>query len=84
MAKPADKTPTSFEDRRVMRLKVFLERNAMSRVEFYRRLQRQKLGEPDTALLLPKITQLGTRTYGVRYDHEREWQEARVILVEAA
>ena len=69
----------SFEDRAVMRLSTFWPRAPMSKTEFYRRRNRQLAGEPGSELLLPKLTQISAKRLGVRYDHEREWQEARIV-----
>ena len=73
--------PSSFEDRAVMPLTVFRKRAPMSKTEYHRRRNRQLAGEPRSELLLPKLTQLSEHRFGVRYDHEREWQEARTVSV---
>jgi hypothetical protein len=74
-------TAAAFEERAVMSPKTFRKRNLMSNSEWHRRRERQRNGEPGSEDLLPTLTRLSEKRYGVRYIDEAVWQQKRLVAV---
>jgi hypothetical protein len=69
MAKKPTISPTDFEDRRVLSVPEFRERNKISKTQWFRLKQAGKT---------PRTVRLSAQREGVRLCDERAWQEARL------